>query len=381
MKKILTLLFALAVPPLHAQTVVAPTDLPLAANASGMSIIILKSGTLQRLTLPLLEDGMSSVNGLTFTASTGTLTIGNSSTLVYGTSGTLTLAGTGTLNVGSGGTLGSNAFTSTTYVTPTGTQTLTNKTVNGVALTAAGTGTLFLNDAGGYSAPAGGGGGGSAPFTLAPGDVFGQDSSSHVLFGVDGNGYPFLRSTNEYSETSTFGFNGSGNPSIGGSLAVGANLVVGGTLNSDGGNFYSGGSGDLHALLLESGGSAYGFNAIVAGNVVTTGSITATSFSGRAILTGTSTAPTASSATSTTQIATTAFVHALQPVVLTGTLTTGTAVIASAAIQSTSVIIPTHKATSAGNAGALFLKSLTTGTVEIDSTNPADNDTFAITIQ
>jgi hypothetical protein len=58
----------------------------------------------------------STINGLTLTASTGTLTITNAKT--FAVTNTLTLAGTdgSTLNVGAGGTLGSNAFTSTAYV-------------------------------------------------------------------------------------------------------------------------------------------------------------------------------------------------------------------------------------------------------------------------
>lgn len=68
-------------------------------------------------------------NGLTISTSTGTLTIANSKTATI--SNTLTFTGTdgSTLNIGSGGTLGSNAYTSTTYVPAT-------RTVNGHALSA-----------------------------------------------------------------------------------------------------------------------------------------------------------------------------------------------------------------------------------------------------
>jgi hypothetical protein len=69
----------------------------------------------------------TSINGLTITLTTGTVTISNGKTFNVGNS--LTINGTdgSTLNVGTGGTLGSNAFNSTAYV-PTST------TVNGHAL-------------------------------------------------------------------------------------------------------------------------------------------------------------------------------------------------------------------------------------------------------
>lgn len=63
-----------------------------------------------------------SVNGLTITPSTGTLTITNAKTLAA--SNTLTFAGAdgSTLNIGTGGTLGTAAFTAASAYVPSGTQ-------------------------------------------------------------------------------------------------------------------------------------------------------------------------------------------------------------------------------------------------------------------
>jgi hypothetical protein len=106
----------------------------------------------------------TSINGLTITTSTGTLTIANGKT--FTASNTLTLAGTdgSTLNVGAGGTLGTAAFTaasayevpltfstgltrSTNTITVNTSQniaTLSNLTSNGIVTTSGGVGTLSV---------------------------------------------------------------------------------------------------------------------------------------------------------------------------------------------------------------------------------------------
>lgn len=107
----------------------------------------------------------TSINGLAFTTSTGTLTIANGKTLTD--SNTLTFAGTdgSTLNVGTGGTLGTAAFTaasayevpltfstgltrSTNTITVNTSQniaTLSNLTSNGFVKTGGGVGTLSVD--------------------------------------------------------------------------------------------------------------------------------------------------------------------------------------------------------------------------------------------
>lgn len=78
------------------------------------------------------------VNGLTITSSTGTLTVANGKTLT--SSNTLTFAGTdgSTLNVGTGGVLGTAAFTASSAYIPSGTQ-ITNSQGGDVALNNTGT--------------------------------------------------------------------------------------------------------------------------------------------------------------------------------------------------------------------------------------------------
>lgn len=98
-------------------------------TANGVSATVANAATTPAFTFTLGAITPSSVNGLTLTTSTGTLTI--ASAKVFTVSNTLTLTGTdgSTLAIGAGGTLGSNAYTSTAYVP-------TTTTVNGHALNA-----------------------------------------------------------------------------------------------------------------------------------------------------------------------------------------------------------------------------------------------------
>lgn len=84
-------------------------------TANGISGSVATATTTPAITLTLGAITPTTVNGNIFTAGTYTLTGAAGKTLTF--SNTLTLAGTdsSTLNVGAGGTLGSNAFTSTAF--------------------------------------------------------------------------------------------------------------------------------------------------------------------------------------------------------------------------------------------------------------------------
>ena len=69
------------------------------------------------------------------------------------------------------------------------------------------------------------------------------------------------------------------------------------------------------------------------------------------------------------------------PLHLTGTLSSGSVTITNAAITTSSIIEPVHKGTSLTNAGALYIKALSSGTVTIDSTNSSDSDGITLLIQ
>lgn len=89
-------------------------------TANGVSGSVATATTTPAITLTLGAITPSSVNSLTITTSTGTLTIANLKTFTV--NNTLTLSGTdgSTLNVGGGGTLGTAAYTaSTAYVSST----------------------------------------------------------------------------------------------------------------------------------------------------------------------------------------------------------------------------------------------------------------------
>jgi hypothetical protein len=84
----------------------------LSATTGSGNLVLATSPT---LTTPVLgAAAATSLNGLTLTTSTGTITITNAKTLAV--TNTLTLTGTdgSTLNIGAGGTLGTAAYTATT---------------------------------------------------------------------------------------------------------------------------------------------------------------------------------------------------------------------------------------------------------------------------
>ncbi len=124
----------------------------LGNSSTGSGSVVLT--TSPTLVTPTLGAALAtSINGLTLTSSTGTLTIANSK--VATVNNTLTFSGTdgSTLNVGGGGTLGSNAYTSTAYAplaspTFTGTVTIpTPFTLGATSVTSTGTQLNYLNAA------------------------------------------------------------------------------------------------------------------------------------------------------------------------------------------------------------------------------------------
>lgn len=139
--------------------------LPVANGGTGVTsstgtvaVVLSNSPT---LVTPTLGAALAtSINGLTLTSSTGTLTIANLKTLTA--SNTLTFSGTdgSTLNIGTGGTLGSNAYTSTAYAplaspTFTGTVTIpTPFTLGATSVTSTGTQLNYLASATGTTGTA-----------------------------------------------------------------------------------------------------------------------------------------------------------------------------------------------------------------------------------
>lgn len=106
---------------------------PITLTAVGSTSVTLpQTGTLATLAGSEALTNKS-INGLTITSSTGTLTVTNAKTLTA--SNTLTFSGTdgSTLNIGTGGTLASAAFTASTAYVPSNTQ-ITNSIGSDVAL-------------------------------------------------------------------------------------------------------------------------------------------------------------------------------------------------------------------------------------------------------
>jgi hypothetical protein len=71
------------------------------------------------------------------------------------------------------------------------------------------------------------------------------------------------------------------------------------------------------------------------------------------------------------------------PTIFTGTLTSGSYTLSasSSIVTTSSVATAVHMATSATNAGALYVSALSAGSVTFKSTNAADNDTITIYVQ
>lgn len=136
-------------------------------TANGVSGSVATDTTTPALTLSLAAITPSSVNGLTITPTTGTLTIASGKTLTASNTVTFTATDGSTLAIGTGGTLKSAAYTpSTDYEVPlafstgltrtTNTVTvntsqniskLTNLTTNGFVTTTSGNGTLVIDTA------------------------------------------------------------------------------------------------------------------------------------------------------------------------------------------------------------------------------------------
>ena len=153
-------------------------------------------------------------------------------------------------------------------VTTTASQSLTNKSVNGVTLNSSGSSSLYLNQAGGYTTPAGGGGGGSA---LNPACTF-VSTATGCTITVSGLSVPTANVTSLIVQCATV------------TTGTYTNLVGTYTVTSSGGNLATvvttfspaAAGGSCTANLTSGGVNQFSGDGVLLNNTASTGNVAAT---------------------------------------------------------------------------------------------------------